>query len=289
VLEVPPAPAASAADPRACIAQVRRWYHCIEVAPGVVTPGWFDLRPIVDEMPWPDVRGRRCLDVGTADGFLAFELERRGAAEVVAVDIGSHDDWDWEAHVGPRGPEYLQAVAGPAASAGFGVAHRLLSSSVEFRSLSVHDLSPETVGTFDVVVCGSLLLHLRDPLGALAAIASVCRGHLLCTNQVDPIRSILSRRSPLVRLDGTSGITQWWIPNAAGHRQMLEAAGFAVERCSRLYSVPFGPAHPPRSRRPRGLPPTITQLLLTRREGVPHVAALARVRSPAEAQATSVP
>ena len=38
-------------------------------------------------MPWPDVRGKRCLDVGTYDGFLAFELERRGAASVVATDI----------------------------------------------------------------------------------------------------------------------------------------------------------------------------------------------------------
>ena len=66
------------------------WYHTLELAPGVVTPGWFDLRPIVSLLPWPDVRGKRCLDVGTYDGFLAFELERRGAAEVVATDISDH-------------------------------------------------------------------------------------------------------------------------------------------------------------------------------------------------------
>ena len=63
------------------------WYHTIELAPGVETPGWFDLRPIVDQLPWPDVRGKRCLDVGTYDGFLAFEMERRGASVVVATDI----------------------------------------------------------------------------------------------------------------------------------------------------------------------------------------------------------
>ena len=63
------------------------WYHTIDIAPGVATPGWFDLRSVVDLMPWPDVRGKRCLDIGTFDGFYAFELERRGAAEVVAVDI----------------------------------------------------------------------------------------------------------------------------------------------------------------------------------------------------------
>ena len=264
-------------DPRAAVASVKRWYHCIEVAPGLVTPGLFDLRPIVDEMPWPDVRGLRCLDVGTADGFLAFELERRGAAEVVAVDLATHELWDFETRVGPLGAEYLRAVAGPAAGAGFGVAHRLRSSSVSFQPLSVYSLSPETVGTFDLVVCGSLLLHMRDPLLALASIASVCRGRLLCTNQVDLGRTALRPHSPLVRLDGTSGVTQWWIPNAAGHRQMLRAAGFTVERVSRLYSIPFGPAHPPRSRRPRGLVHTLAQLLLTRREGVPHTAVLARL------------
>src|SRR5581483_2941262 len=56
-------------DARAAVAGVRRWYHCLEVAPGVVTPGLFDLRPVVDRLPWPEVRGRRCLDVGTADGY----------------------------------------------------------------------------------------------------------------------------------------------------------------------------------------------------------------------------
>ena len=70
-----------------------RWWHTIEVAPGIVTPGGWDLRPTSAQLPWPDVSGKRCLDVGTMDGFWAFELERRGAAEVVATDIGpAHSD-----------------------------------------------------------------------------------------------------------------------------------------------------------------------------------------------------
>src|SRR5690606_2603762 len=77
-------------DPVTTVDEMRRavddhpfWYHTIDVAPGVTTKGWFDLRGVVDLMPWPDVRGKRCLDIGTFDGFFAFELERRGAAEVV--------------------------------------------------------------------------------------------------------------------------------------------------------------------------------------------------------------
>jgi tRNA (mo5U34)-methyltransferase len=214
--------------------------------------------------------------VGTADGFLAFELERRGAAEVVALDLPEPDDWDWEAHVASLGPQYVRAVAGTKVSAGLNTARELRGSAVRVQSASIYDLEPATFGSFDVVVCGSLLLHLRDPLRALSAIRSVCRGRLLCTNQLDLGRTVTHPRAPLFRLDGVSGITQWWIPNAAGHRQMLRAAGFALERVSRPYSIPFGPAHPPRARTPSALGHALAQLLITGGRGVPHLAVLAR-------------
>jgi tRNA (mo5U34)-methyltransferase len=263
-------------DPIAAVASNPFWYHTIEVAPEVETPGWFDLRPIVDRLPWPDVSGRRCLDVGTQDGFFAFELERRGAAEVVATDIADHEQWDWPPRLRARGVEYLRAATGPRKGLGFEIARELLGSSARLVQLNVYDLSPEAVGEFDVVVCGSLLLHLRDPLRALSAIRSVCRGHYLSTNQVDLRPSLRYRRRPLVRLDGTSDLCQWWIPNAAGHRQMVRAAGFELERDSGLYSEPFGVAHPPRQTTPRRLAGTLARRILTGGDGVPHHALLAR-------------
>src|SRR2546421_5818474 len=208
-------------DARAAIARVPSWYHTIEVAPGVVTPGAFDLRGIVGRLPWPEVRGKRCLDVGTYDGFLAFELEKRGAAEVVAADLPGYDDWDWELHQRDRGPDYMRHVAGPVLGAGARLARELLGSSVTFERVSVYELDPDALGTFDVVVCGSLLLHLRDPLRALAAIRGVCTGHFLSTNAVELGLSLLHPRRPLFRLDGTSGVTQWWLANRAGNRQLL--------------------------------------------------------------------
>lgn len=260
---------------RAAVAENPVWYHSIEVAPGVVTPGWFDLRPITDRLPWPDVSGKRCLDVGTYDGFLAFELETRGAAEVVATDIADHGEWDWPVRHGSRGIDYLRALAGPRRGAGFAIARELLGSSARLEEVSVYDLSPETVGEFDTVVCGSLLLHLRDPLRALAAIRSVCRGHFLSTNQVD-LRPWLYRRRPLARLDGVSPLCQWWLPNPAGHRQMVSAAGFDIEAESRIYSIPFGVAHPPTGWRPRQLAVRLARRVMTGSHGAPHHALLAR-------------
>ena len=78
------------------------WYHTIELAPGVVTPGWFDTRSVVDALPLPaSLAGKRCLDVGTFDGFWAFELERRGAEEVIAIDVLDPKAWDWPANSDP--------------------------------------------------------------------------------------------------------------------------------------------------------------------------------------------
>jgi tRNA (mo5U34)-methyltransferase len=263
-------------DPPAAVAANPLWYHTMELAPGVVTPGWFDLRPIVDRLPWPDVRGKRCLDVGTYDGFFAFELERRGAAEVVATDIAEHEQWDWPPRVRARGLEFMQAVAGPRKGLGFEIARELLDSSARLEQVSAYDLSPQAVGEFDLVVCGSLLLHLRDPIGALQAVRSVCRGSFLSTNQVDLGRSVRRRREPLVRLDGVSDLCQWWLPSAAGHRRMVEAAGFDVEQESGLYSIPFGEGHPDPGSGPRQLATKGFRRVLTGGVGVPHHAVLAR-------------
>jgi SAM-dependent methyltransferase len=266
------------ADARAAIASVPSWYHTIDVQPGVATPGAFDLRRIVERLPWPEIRGKRCLDIGTYDGFLAFELERRGAGEVVAVDLPGHEHWDWELHQRDRGPDFMRHVAGPDVGAGVRVASRLLGSAVRLEHASVYDLDPGSLGTFDVVVCGSLLLHLRDPLRALEAIRGVCGGLFMVTNHVELALTVLHPRRPLFRLDGTTGATQWWLANRAGNRQLLRAAGFEIVKESRLYSEPFGPGHPPRSHRPRFLLGRAARIALTGGDGVPHHALLARLR-----------
>lgn len=265
-------------DARAAVASVRSWYHTIEVAPGVVTPGQFDLRPVVDRLPWPDVRGKRCLDVGTYDGFLAFELERRGAAEVVATDLPGYEQWDWEVDQRERGPEYMRWLAGPTVGGGVRVAHELLRSSVRLEQVSVYELDPSSLGSFDVVVCGSLLLHLRDPLRALQAIRTVCDGTLLCTNTVELGLTVLHPRRPRFRLDGTSGATQWWLANRAGNLQLLRAAGFEPLRESRLYAIPFGAGRPRSARRPVPLLRSLVRRAFAGGDGVVHHAVLARPR-----------
>ena len=219
------------------------WYHTIDVTPGVTTPGWFDLRPIVDQMPWPDVRGKRCLDIGTFDGYLAFELERRGAAEVVAVDVEDHLLWDWPPDYRASGLPRDPGFSGPPKGAGFRLVAELTDSKVDWRPINIYDLDPAEVGTFDVVVCGSLMLHLRDPLRALEAVRSVTDGVLLSSEQIELGLTLMGRDRPLFTLNGSGANCQWFNFNAAGHERLVYAAVFEIERRSRPYNVRFN-QHP---------------------------------------------
>lgn len=128
-------------------------YHRLRLADGVVVEGEYDMDRFVHHYRLPaDLRGRSALDVGTSSGYFAFELERRGA-QVTAIDL-----FDGQFI------ERVKAVTG---------------SRVRYVQKSVYDLEPG-FGQFDLVVCGSLLLHLPDMLGALRAIRSVCRGQAWC-------------------------------------------------------------------------------------------------------------
>jgi tRNA (mo5U34)-methyltransferase len=252
------------------------WYHSIDLPGGVTTPGWFDTRRVVGRVPLPQrLDGLTCLDVGTWDGFWAFELEKRGAASVTAVDIDDPERWDWPAAArGTVEVEVLRAVK--SANRGFALAHEALGSKVQRLNVSVYELSPETVGTFDVVFVGSLLLHLRDPVLALERVRSVCTGHVVVADAVEAIPSLLRPRTPVARLDGR-GKPWWWQPNRAGLIRLVETAGFDVITATGLYYEPTGPGHPPgRPSLRRLLDPAGREELVTALVGVPHVAVLAR-------------
>lgn len=253
------------------VAENTLWYHVIELPGGVVTPGQFDLRPIVDQMPWPDVAGKRCLDIGTYDGYLAFELEKRGASEVLAADIDDHEYWDWPPRDRAQGSELLAAMAGPEKGVGFRIAKEALGSKAERIPVSIYDLDPEVHGTFDVVVCGSLLLHLRDPMRALAAVRGVCSGVFLSADHIDVPLTVAHPRKSVFRLWGER--VQWWLPNLAGYRHMIELAGFDIERATRPYAIPFGVTHGSYGRVTRKQ--RLAQVVC-RGHGVPHASVLAR-------------
>src|SRR5436305_3693354 len=199
------------------IASNHDWYHTIELAPGVLTPGIVDVRPIVSRVPLPaSLSGKRCLDIGTWDGFWAFEMERRGG-EIHAVDVPDPYRWDWPARARIResyegGKENLEQIERN--GNGFPIAREVLGSSVERHEMTVYEISPEELGTFDFVFVGSLLLHLRDPVGALERIRTVAGGEVVFNDCIEYVLSMIFRRTPMARLDDDDRVW-WWQPNLA--------------------------------------------------------------------------
>jgi len=215
-----------------------RWYHTFDLPGGVVTRGLFDLRPLAPQLPMPlDLTGMRCLDAASSDGFWGFEMARRGASEVVSLDLADVTKQDFQ-HPGRALPAELP-TASRADLAFHTVRTALGADNVHRVDMSVHDVTTEDVGTFDYVFMGNILVHLSDPAAAVRAISRVLRddAELLSIETFSIALTLLSRRRPVASFftADTRGadaqrndFNRWWLPNMSGHRALVAAGGVAV-------------------------------------------------------------
>lgn len=220
-------PAAAARTLRDRVASNPAWYHTMELAPGVVTPGHVDIRHLPPGVLPASLAGRRALDVGTFDGFWAFALERRGA-DVVALDVPSLESAEWP----PVHRERLEAemrARDVELGRGFRIAAQALGSSVRRIECPVGALDAEAIGgAVDFAFLGALLLHLRDPVGALERVRGVLApgGRLTILEPIAPVLSLLAPRRPLARFDVLRSDFNWWGANVACMEAWLRTAGF---------------------------------------------------------------
>ena len=220
----------------------RTWYHTIDLPGGGKTVGWYDTRVAPAHVVWSSgVAGGRCLDVGTFDGFWAFEMEKRGAAEVVALDVDDPEALDWFYDERERGPEMVREW-GSARGSGFVRAAELIDSKVRRVNCSVYNLEESVAGLFDVVFCGALLEHLADPVRALERMREVCRGELMLVDHLDPRLELVAPRTPAAHF--ASDWDQWWRVNSAGLISLVERAGFDIVSVGKRFIVPYGPGAP---------------------------------------------
>jgi tRNA (mo5U34)-methyltransferase len=198
-----------------------QWYHTIDLGHGIVTPGHNDTPRFIRRVGLPaDLRGKTVLDVGAWDGAYSFEAERRGADRVLATD---HFCWS--------GP-------GWGSKDGFDLAREVLGSKVDDLDIDVPELSPETVGEFDVVLFLGVLYHLKNPLEALYRLAAITREMLILETVVD----LFYIRRPAIAIYPGSELsndpTNWCGPNPPAVQAMLRCVGFRDVRIA----WPTGPA-----------------------------------------------
>ena len=228
-------------DPR-----LEGWYHTIDLGKGLESRGHFDHRSVVDCYGIPEsLEGKTALDVGTGDGFFAFEMERRGAERVVAIDVARVSDCDWLPRMRTRIGALADVQTWPDH---FRMAHAMRESQVEYHPCSVYDLSPYTVGMFDIVFCGSLLVHLQNPMLALHRIRSVTRELAIVETALDEEGEALPGGRPVLsfgalgpeREAGESNV--FWLCSTTALQRMLEYADFGATEPQGVFLLP--PAGP---------------------------------------------
>jgi tRNA (mo5U34)-methyltransferase len=198
---------------RAEIAKVN-WYHQIDLGDGIITPGVADTPSRMAPLELPsDLSGKSVLDIGAWDGVFSFEAERRGASRVLATD------------------SYCWSGEGWGTKEGFLTASRVLGSRVDNLEIDVMDLSPDRVGTFDLVLFVGVLYHLRHPLLALERVASVTGDQLI----FDSHTAMIEEPDPVMLFyPGTelnNDPTNWWGANPPAVEAMLRDVGFRrIER-----------------------------------------------------------
>jgi len=128
-----------------------RFYHNIEIVPGLRTLGGptdVYVKRVGEVMHQLPFEGKRVLDIGCRDGAMMFLAEKLGASEIVGIDND----------LSPGLTDFLLPFK---------------RSTMTVYALNLNDLSPAKMGTFDIVICAGVLYHLRYPVWGLRRIADI--------------------------------------------------------------------------------------------------------------------
>jgi hypothetical protein len=204
------------------------WYHAFELPDGRVLPGAWDLRGHEDAyLGGVDVAGKRVLELGPATGYLTFSMERMGA-EVVSFEAGFDVPIDTMPVKGRDDPDGRLQVMQNTIDRNHDAwwyLHRTLGSSAKFVQGNIYDL-PADLGTFDITLVGAILLHLREPWGALAQAARLTTEAMIVTEPLQddlaPPESNIMRFSP----SAEHHVTNWWSIYPGAVVSMLSRLGF---------------------------------------------------------------
>lgn len=203
------------------------WFHRIDLGHGIFTKtesvmgepvdhpraSWEVIRQCLPE----DLRGRSVLDVGCNGGFYCVEAKRRGAERVLGVD-------------GQR-QHVRQAL----------FVRKVLGLELEFRRFSVYDLTPQTVGRFDITLALGLVYHLKHLVFALERLFDVTNELLILESAIIPpeqtpesfvqtLGNVQQMLHPIFYADNPPDakeqVFNWFLPSAAALEALLRNVGF---------------------------------------------------------------
>ena len=213
------------------------FYHVNDI-PGVGQVGeHWDLRATIEDyLGHYNFSGRTVLDVGTASGYLTFEMEKRGA-DVVSFDVENARVTEIVPYYNdPCEKEELlasQEIGFDKLKNSYWFCHEHLNSSARAFYGNIYQL-PAALGVFDIAMVGMCLPHIRDPLGALTSIAARSRKTVIITQQTlhedTPIMQMIAYPNPehLEHLRFA-----WWMISDGCLTNFMAILGFRLQQKNR--------------------------------------------------------
>ena len=204
------------------------FYHSMSLPTGEEIVGPWDLRGGEHAyVGGVEVAGRRVLEFGPASGYLTFWMEQAGAS-VVAFEAGFDRSVDVLPAAGAD-------VAGTRAALmtyvdriqnSWWYARGAFASSAQIAYGDIYAL-PGDIGAFDIALFGSILLHLRDPFGAIAEAARVTTEAIVVTDvlrgdSIDIDAPATLEFAPV----GVTNLSGWWAVSPSAVARMLQVLGF---------------------------------------------------------------
>lgn len=204
------------------------WYHAFDLPDGGSIHGAWDLRGRESSyLGGVDVGGKRVIEPGPASGYLSFYMERQGA-DVVAFETGFDVSIDLLPFHGGDTVDNrtdLMRTTVEGIHNSWWYMHRIYGSSAKLVHGDLYNL-PGDLGEFDIAVFGAILLHLREPWGAISEVARRTRERIVVTDLIQdrdaPLESNIMRFSPLAPHE----ISNWWSIYPGAIVSMLERVGF---------------------------------------------------------------
>ena len=188
------------------------WFHCFEFHNNCTTRGRDPSEKKLQALQLPQLNGKSVIDIGSFDGYFAFQAEALGARHVTACD---HLACNWQNTTAPGN---------------FDLVREICSSRLVAADVPVEQISPTTVGEFDVSLFLGVLYHAPDMVEYLRRVKSITKELVVIETLVDGLHipEPCATFYPGDSLNGDG--SNWWGPNISCVLGMLEKVGFRDAR-----------------------------------------------------------
>lgn len=187
------------------------WHHTLRLFPDLIVEGAKTAELLEAEreaiLGVVDLGDRSVIDVGTWNGYFAFEAKRAGASRVIATD-----SFVW------RSPEFRGREA-------FEIARECLNLDVEAKDIDPTEF-PGDMELVDAVLFLGVFYHLIDPIMVLQKVASLANDLLVIETHQD----VLTMPGPAMAFYPGAKLnndaSNWWGPNPECMTELLATVDF---------------------------------------------------------------